>query len=280
MSEANLLFYFKGRKFDLKSITSEKMSNIFDMFAKEVQVDVNNLCFIYNDNIINKESKFEDQINIIDKATNTMKIKIKEINKNQLNKNKIFSKGIICPKCYDNINIKLQDYIITMYNCKNNHKFENLPIKDFIKKQIIDISKIKCNICHETNENKMFNNEIYKCLTCNNILCQICKERHDTNHMIVNFDKRNIICNKHNGLYTQYCNDCFINICINCEKEHTSHNISNYDNSYPYNYNLNEFNKYLDKFKNEIEGIIMKLKSILETIEIYKSINNNIKIIK
>ena len=71
------------------------MSNIYEMFAKEAKVDLNDLCFLYYDNIINKELKFEEQINIIDKETNAMKIKVKEINKNQLNKNKIFSKGII-----------------------------------------------------------------------------------------------------------------------------------------------------------------------------------------
>ena len=276
MAEANLSFYFKDRKFNLKCITSEKMSNICEMFAKEAKVDVNDLFFLYNDNIINKELKFEEQINIIDKDTNGMKIKVKEINKKQLNKNKIFSKGIVCPKCYDNINIKIEDYIITMYNCKNNHKLENLQIKDFIKKQIIDISKIKCSICNEINENNKFNNEIYKCLTCNNNLCPVCKEDHDHNHRIVNFEKRNIICNKHNDLYTQYCNDCHIYMCLNCEKDHMNHNILNYDNSFPYNYNVNELNNYIDKFRNEIEGIIMKLKNILETIEIYKSINNNI----
>ena len=34
MSEADLSFYFKDRKFNLKCLTSEKMSNICEMFSK------------------------------------------------------------------------------------------------------------------------------------------------------------------------------------------------------------------------------------------------------
>ena len=37
------------------------------------------------------------------------------------NKNIKKSKDIICPECKENILIKLEDYKIIMYNCKNNH---------------------------------------------------------------------------------------------------------------------------------------------------------------
>ena len=39
-------------------------------------------------------------------------------------------------------------------------------------------------------------------------LCPLCKSKHNNDHKIYNYDKLNIICNKHNELKTNYCNDC------------------------------------------------------------------------
>ena len=74
------------------------------------------------------------------------------------------------------------------------------------------------NICYNNANN------LYECMACDNSLCLSCKENNDNNHVIINYEKRNFICYKHNDFYTKYCHDCNKNICINCEKEHNNHN--------------------------------------------------------
>ena len=41
----------------------------------------------------------------------------------------IKSKEIICPKCNENILIKIDEYKINLYNCKSNHEINNILLK-------------------------------------------------------------------------------------------------------------------------------------------------------
>ena len=265
MSEAIVIFNYKNTKTNIACKTSDKMITICEQYVSQVQKDITKLNFIYNGNLINKDLKFEEQINDdIDKLYFSMNIKVEEI------KNKILNE-IICPECNENILINIKDYKINMSNCKNNHIFENLSFEEFNECQNIDILKIKCNICNESNIN-----EIYKCINCNKNICKLCKINHDINHLLINYEKINLICYKHNDFFTKYCNDCHKNICINCEREHNSHNTIYYGNILPDEYNEDEYNKYNIELKKEINGIIIKLKKILENIEIYNNISKNI----
>ena len=199
-----------------------------------------------------------------------MNIKV-EINKKEPNKNIIESEEIICPECKESILVKIEDCKIRMYKCRNNHKIDKLlTLEEFRNTQRINKFTIKCNIC-----NDIYKNEMYKCRTCNKNICQLCKENHDENHIIIYFEKRNIIC-EHNDFYIKYCRDCEKNICINCEEEHNNHNIFNYENILHEIYDEKEFNNYIEKLKNEINNIIMKLNKIMKNIELYKNINDNI----
>ena len=66
-----------------------------------------------------------------------------------------------------------------MYNCKNNHNIEDISIDELNNILKIDINKIECNKCKEKNKGNTYNNEFYKCLTCNNNICPLCKSIHD-----------------------------------------------------------------------------------------------------
>ena len=57
----------------------------------------------------------------------------------KMNENMKESEEIICPECNQNILVKIEEYRINMHNCKNNHKKENLSIKEFNTTQKIDI---------------------------------------------------------------------------------------------------------------------------------------------
>ena len=93
------------------------------------------------------------------------------IGNNEPNQNEtkgiIKSKEVRYPKCQENILIKFDNYNITLYNCKNKHKEENISFNRFVEIQKIDLSKIICNSCKERNKSNVSNNEFYKCITCN-----------------------------------------------------------------------------------------------------------------
>ena len=55
--------------------------------------------------------------------------------------------------------------------------------------------------CKIKNKSNIYNNEIYKCLTCDDILCPLCKSSHDKKHIIINYDLKNYICKNHNESY-------------------------------------------------------------------------------
>ena len=71
------------------------------------------------------------------------------IGNNEPNQNEtkgiIKSKEVICPKCQENILIKFDNYNITLYNCKNKHKEENISFNRLVETQKIDLLKIICN---------------------------------------------------------------------------------------------------------------------------------------
>ena len=158
--------------------------------------------------------------------------------------------------------------------CKNNHKKENISIKEFDNIQKNDISKIVCDICKINN---IYNNEIYKCITCGNNICSLCKSKHDNKHIIIKHEERNIICNKHNEKYVKYCNECNKNICIQCIKEHENHKNINFTDIINKIVDNNEYKEYIDKLINNINEIIYKLEDIKKIMLIYK--NKNYKII-
>ena len=106
-------------------------------------------------------------------------------------------KHIICPKCNRNIKMKINNrYNIDLYDCENNHKINNISFDEFEKIQIVNLSKIKCDIC-KVNKSKKYNNKFYKCNECNINICQLCQLNHNQNHIMIDYDKIDYICNKH-----------------------------------------------------------------------------------
>ena len=186
-------------------------------------------------------------------------------------------KEIICPTCQENTFINISNYKINLNQCQNGHILNNILFKDFNETQKIDISKIKCDICKIKNKSNTFNNDFYKCNECKINICPLCSSKH--NHKVINYDKRNYICSKHNNNFIKYCKDCNKNICMECEKEHSNHNIICFGdilaNKNIVNH-IKEFKIYIDKIKVEIKNIIDQLNNFKDNLELYSSLSNNI----
>ena len=277
MSQRTILFTYNGKQVVIPCITNEKFSTICERFITKLQLDkTKNYYYIYGGNIINKELSLEEQANNEDKREKKMNILVYDEMKTIVNDNIKETKEVICPECNEIILIKIEDYRISMYNCKNNHKIENISIKEFNNLQKIDESKIICQICKINNKNKTYKNEMNYCLECKKIICPLCKSKHNNNHLIINYEDRNIICQKHNDKYAKYCNECNENICMKCVKEHKNHKgiyfgdiMANIDNN-------NEYKEYINKLINNIDEIINRLEEVKENMNLYYNKSNNI----
>ena len=143
MSQGTIIFTYNGKQIVIPCITNEKLSLIFERFITKLQLDgTKNYYYIYGGNIINRELSLEEQANDEDKREKRMNIIVYDEMKTIINDNIKEAKEVICPECRENILIKIEDYKISMYNCKNKHKIENKSIKEFDKLQKIDESKI------------------------------------------------------------------------------------------------------------------------------------------
>ena len=59
MSEAIVIFNFKGEKTIIKCSTLEKLKNICERYASQIKENTDKICFKYNGNLINEETKFK-----------------------------------------------------------------------------------------------------------------------------------------------------------------------------------------------------------------------------
>ena len=240
---------------------NDKIKDIFKRFETKIGKDISKLFFIYNGNKINDNSFLNEIINEEDKRRNIMNILVNENIKTIIKENKIESKEIICPKCYENILIKLNEYKINLFNCKNNHEINNILLNEY--ENNIDISKIICNNCKIKNKNNTYKHEFYRCNICKINICPLCKSNH--NHKVINYDNKNYICEKHNMNYNKYCKDCKSNICMVCFKEHKNNSIIYYEelilNEEDNKEEMNKLKKYIGLLYSNFPKEIKKKES-------------------
>ena len=156
-------FNFKGGETIIQCNSNEYMEEICKRYAQIINIDIDNLIFIYSGNIITGELKYEEQINEEDKSRNEVNILVYEQDKSIINKKKIKLKEIICPICQESIFMKINNYQINLNLCENGHNIYNILLKEFDNMQNIDISKIICDVCKIKNKNNTYKNEFYKC---------------------------------------------------------------------------------------------------------------------
>ena len=264
MSEAE--FIYNGVPTIIQCKPDDKMKLICQKFKDKAKIDQNNIFYSYDGKVgLNEELTFEETLNAEDKKRNKMSVLVFESEFEVKEKDIIKSKNIICPECKENMKMEIKDYKINLYDCKNGHKFEDIPLNEFEETQNIDRLKIICDICKKNNKSISFNNIFYKCLTCKNNICPLCKSNHNQSHKIINYDDKYYICEKHNENYISYCEECKINLCTLCEG-HKKHKRILYADYLPKNEELiekkNKLKSYIHQFNNEINIIINVLNEV------------------
>ena len=275
----NISFNCEGVETTFSCNNNEIMKDIFQNYATRENLDMKKLIFLYNGNEINQEKNLEEIMNGFDKQRDAMNILVVKVYEEVINDNIIKSEDIICPKCQENTFIELKDFKINLHGCKNGHNLYNISLEDFENLQNIDLSKIICNSCMTRNKGIIYNNEFYKCLTCNLDLCPDCKTGHHQQHKIINYDKKNYVCNLHKKNYVNFCEDCKENICLSCEASHKNHKLSYFGNILPdenMNKKLEELKININSLNLTIDEITSKLKKVKKSFGLYLSTFDNL----
>ena len=275
-------FNYQGQITIIQCNIEDNMDNIFQNFINKSNIDINLIYFLYSGNIIEGNTTIEKIINNMDKERKKMNILVN--NKDDLNDNKMIikPKDISCPKCGGISRINITDYKILL-QCKNDHNKGNILLDEYKNTQKIDISKIICDECKINNKSNAYENIFYKCNSCKMNLCPLCKNKHEKEHKIINYDEKDFICEEHNQKYISYCKICKKNLCLFCEQEHKEnypHKFINYLELLPNikkaNNNIKELKDKINTFKNIIDEIIIKLNKVKENIDYFYDINNDI----
>ena len=276
-------FIYNGIPTSIQCGPYNKFSEILKKLNGKIGINLDSVFYLYNGNIIeNKELTFSELANATDKERNKMCVYINDIENTNQNNIIIKSNHIICPKCGLNARLDTKNYRMKIYDCINEHEINNILLEEYENQQKVNLSKIICDICKSNNKGNSYKNIFYFCNTCGKNLCPICKDRHNQNDSIINYDEKNYVCKKHNYSYALYCITCKRNICVLCEMEHNGHEILSYgkiiNNKENIMNKINKMKNKIDLFNNNIKDIINKLNKVMKNVEllyeIYKEIIN------
>ena len=202
---------------------------------------------------------------------------------------------ILCHECGERCKIKIENFKILLYDCKNGHRNDNIEFEQFkeIQNQIHN-KKLSCdyqNFCKIHNEQY-----VSFCNKCNKNLCSKCEKEHKNENEIVifknitpdlnekskeNFDKK--IKKAKNDIKILIDILTKMNNKINIYHEIYNNTINEFDinnTNFQMINNINEIINYIDKIieiinENEINNIFNNIKNIFDKKE--KKLGNYIK---
>ena len=263
---------------------NDSFQAIINKFITKTNLILNNLCFISKGQALNENKTVENIMDESERQNGKIIILVYDLNDNinHDNANIIKSNEVICPFCKESCKLLISNYKIKLYDCKIGHITENIKLNEFSNKQKIDISQIACDNCKTNNKSNVHNNEFHICYECKMNLCPLCKDIHEKTHSIINYDSKNYICNEHKDFFIKYCKNCKLDLCIACLNEHRGHDLISYEKMFLAPKNLrqkmNTFRNTINLLKYNVDEIIMKLKKIVENMNIYYNIYNDILI--
>ena len=267
-------FNYNGDINNIRCNENERLRDVYEKIYSNHQQNISSLSFLYNNDKINDKLSINQFINVKDKKKN--KIKIVVNSGNQQNEN-IKRKEISCPQCGKSIKIKIKDYKIMLYDCKNGHKINKILLDEFAKTQKFKEPDIQCKNCRDKNNIEQM---YYRCYKCKINLCHFCYSIHNQTHKIVNCDQNDYICSIHGDKLCSFCKTCKLNICNLCKIKHNFHEIVDFISITPNKdliiKNKTELKKNIELFHNNITDIINILNKLFHNIEQYFQIYNNI----
>ena len=273
-----IVFIFNQIETVIQTNMDEIMENVINKFFEKSKIERKNKNFIYSDIVDEKLSvrQIAKGVDIIRKKLNILVID------NSIDESikEIISKDFICPDCYENIILTLDNYKIN-YKCKNyfinkKHCKSLMNFDQFEDLQKIDLTKIKCGQCDKL-KNEIYNYQFYFCCNCKTNLCPLCYSNHDTSHKILNYDDKNYKCEKHYENFIEYCENCNQNMCFLCRDEHKNHKIINLEmiGKDKIIIELENTKKTINEVKSYVEDLKNKLDYVIKNLENFYTLSKN-----
>ena len=258
---ATVCFLYNGSQYNIQCNEDEKMGDIINKFLIKCDKKNESIYFLYSGKPLDEDLIFSEAANRLDKINKVMKVQaidsLEETEVSTLEK----SKNIICPECFENAHISIDNsFKISIYDCKNKHKSENIQLRQFYKTQYYDLTKIVCDNCKKENKSKTYKNTFFVCCKCKIKLCPICKISHDKSHFIIDYDDKDYNCLEHSENYIFYCNICKKDICTLCENQHLGHKTITFGSIMP---NIEECKLDLSNLKDKIKILKRDIKNIV-----------------
>ena len=264
--EVKVTFYYLNRTIEVLCKSNEEMDKMYGKFVSKLGDDseVDHYIFYYETHKLGHDSTIEKNKFISGK---------KDINITAQKKLRI----IKCPKCKCNdCIINLNNNIASYYGCKNDHSSSSI-YDSYINIQKIDSELIRCNESGCQHNQQNYNLGFYKCLKCSYVVKfsqYFCKEHissHDKRHIWVKYDKKNYFCEKHFKQFIKYCFTHHKNLCEDCEKDHKTDNIEDYNCMTPNVDKLKESLTEMEENINTLKLVINRIKDSLDdTLRIFK----------
>ena len=256
---------YNGDMNNIKSNENEKLGDVYEKISSDYQPNINTLSKLYNKDKINDKLSINQYINAKEKKKKKIKNDVNLGNKQNEN---IKRKEISCPQCGKSIKLKIKDYKIMLYDCKNGHKINKILLDEFAKTQQFKEPDIQCKNCRDKNNIEQI---YYRCYKCKINLCNSCYSIHNQTHKIVNCAQNNYICSVHGDKLCSFCKSCKLNICNLCKNKHNFHEIIDFISITPSKdiiiKNKAELKKNIELFHNNITDIINILNKIFQNIE-------------
>ena len=175
---ASIIFILNKEKTIINCSGEEYIEDLCKEFSRKINSKNDEIIYLYKGRKINPKITFNDYIkkeDIKKKQMNVLCFKVikmknnlnpknivlegKNIYEEGLNQNfKLKTKEILCPKCGEICKIKIEDFKITLYECKNGHKIENIDFEQFIESKKNAKCKIICDICKDSQKAANFGN--------------------------------------------------------------------------------------------------------------------------
>ena len=269
-------FQYNDAKTIIQCNSTDKMKDIIKKFFIKVDTMESKIYFLCEGRLLDEEKTYNE----IAKDKNQLSVIAKEeVNEMEKVSSLKKTKNIICPECNENIRILIKDFKISLYECRNGHKIDDMQINEFDKTQYVDQAKIICDICKNKNKSETYDNKFFICYSCKMNLCPLCQMNHDKSHYIVDYEQKDYICRDHFDTYIYYCSDCKKDICALCENAHNGHKTITYGSIMPDVEAAKKELKYLKgrtyELKSDIKEIISKLNSLIENLDNYCKIYND-----
>ena len=254
-----ITFNYNSNNYIINCNSKDTFVKVTQSFSKQAKLDINKVQFLYNGNSISNNLTIDELSNQIDKKRKEMNIVV-NIRDNTASKEKEKNikhiTEIICPECHENIFFKIENYKINLFDCINNHKINNILLNEFKNTQK---NYISCNICKIIKKRK--ESKFFRCLKCKSNLCNLCMEKHNKEHKIINYNIKSFICNEHHKTFSYYCKICKKDICESCLIKHKQHDLINFGDA---SFDMEDLTNNINSLKMAIDKLTEKINEIIK----------------